>query len=227
MRQAVNLYQSSIGKKTLMAVSGILLAGFVIVHMIGNLKMFEGPESMDGYAVFLKGLGSPILPEYGALWFARIALLLAVGVHMVAAFQLWRKSRAARDVTYRKNDSQVFSYASRTLRWGGVIILLFVIYHILHFTTGNVHSDFTYGSVYQNVVIGFQNLPVAIFYIVAVGALSLHLYHGLWSVFTTLGVQNPRITRIRRPLAAGISILLFVGYAAVPVAVMAGILTLR
>jgi len=226
MRQALTLYRSSVGKKALMAVSGILLAGFVLAHMLGNLKMFQGPEAMDGYAVFLKELGYPVLPEYGVLWIARIALLAAVGIHALAAFQLWKKSRAARGAAYRKEDSQVFSYASRTMRWGGVIILLFVVYHILHFTTGTVHSDFEYASVYRNVVIGFQSVPVSLFYLVAVGALALHLYHGLWSVFSTLGVQNPRVTRLRRPLATGLSILLFVGYAAVPVGVMAGILTL-
>jgi succinate dehydrogenase / fumarate reductase, cytochrome b subunit len=226
MRQALTLYRSSVGKKALMAVSGILLAGFVLAHMLGNLKMFQGPEAMDGYAVFLKELGYPVLPEYGALWITRLALLAAVGIHAVAAFQLWRTSRAARGASYRKEDSQVFSYASRTMRWGGVIILLFVVYHILHFTTGTVHSDFEYASVYRNVVIGFQSVPVSLFYLVAVGSLSLHLYHGIWSVFSTLGVQNPKVTRLRRPLAAGLSILLFVGYAAVPLGVMAGVLTL-
>lgn len=226
MRKALTLYRSSIGKKVMMAVSGILLTGFVLAHMLGNLKMFQGPEAMDSYAVFLKEFGYPVLPEYGLLWVARIALLLAVGVHAVAAFQLWQQSRRARPARYRKEDSQVFSYASRTMRWGGVIVLLFVVYHILHFTTGTVHSDFEYGAVYANVVVGFQNPAIALFYLVAVGSLALHLYHGVWSVFTTLGVQNPKVERLRRPLAAGISLLLFVGYATVPVGVLAGILTL-
>jgi succinate dehydrogenase / fumarate reductase, cytochrome b subunit len=165
MRQVSNLYRSSVGKKALMAISGVLLAGFVVAHMLGNLKMFQGPEAMDSYAVFLKQAGYPILPEYGLLWIARLALLGAIGVHVAAAFQLWRQSRAARPRGYRKEDSQVLSYASRTLRWGGVIILLFVIFHIQHFTTGRAHPDFVYGAVYQNVVLGFQSVPVAFFYL--------------------------------------------------------------
>jgi succinate dehydrogenase / fumarate reductase cytochrome b subunit len=120
----------------------------------------------------------------------------------------------------------VLSYASRTLRWGGVIILLFVIFHIQHFTTGRAHPDFVYGAVYQNVVIGFQSVPVAFFYLLAVGSLALHLYHGIWSAFSTLGNQNPRLDRLRRPLSAAVAVALFVGYAAVPVAVLTRILTL-
>ncbi len=225
MRQVLTLYRSSVGKKALMAVSGILLAGFVVAHMLGNLKMFQGAEAMDGYGEFLRQVGYPVLPEYGLLWIARLGLLAAVGVHAVAAFQLWSQSRSARPTGYRKEDSQVFSYASRTMRWGGVIVLLFIVYHLLHLTTGSVHPDFEYGSVYANVVAGFQSVPVALFYLVAVGALALHLYHGLWSVFATLGNQNPKLDRFRRPFAAALSIALFVGYAAVPVAVLAGILS--
>lgn len=227
MRKALTLYRTSVGKKVLMGLSGALLTGFVLAHMVGNLKMFQGPEAMDGYAVFLKTAGYPLLPEYGLLWIARIVLLGAVGIHALAAFQLWRQSRAARPAGYRKEVSQVFSYASRTMRWGGVIILLFVVFHIMHFTVGSAHPEFVYGSVYRNVVIGFQSLPVALFYLLAVGSLALHLYHGLWSVFTTLGVQNPKVEGIRRPLAAGISLALFVGFASVPVAVLAGLLTLQ
>ncbi|TVP60251.1 MAG: succinate dehydrogenase [Gemmatimonadales bacterium] len=229
MSRVVSLYRSSVGKKSLMAVSGILLIGFVFGHMVGNLKAFEsvgesGVHPLDSYAQFLREVGYPLIPETGLLWGVRLALLAAVGVHIVAAYQLWRQSRSARTQRYHKPDSQVFSYASRTMRWGGVIIVLFVIYHLLHFTTGDVHPDFEYGSVYQNLVIGFQSIPVALFYIVAVGALSLHLYHGIWSVFATLGVQNPRVERLRRPLAAGLSLVLFVGYVSVPIAVMIGFL---
>ncbi len=227
MRKVMTLYRSSVGKKALMGLSGILLAGFVLAHMLGNLKMFQGAAAMDGYAQYLREIGYPILPEYGALWIARLALLAALGVHAVAAFQLWSGSRAARGTGYRKEDSQVFSYASRTMRWGGVILLLFVVYHLLHFTTGHAHPDFAYGSVYANVVVGFQSPLVVGFYLLAVGALAFHLYHGIWSAFATLGNQNPRLDRMRRPLASAISIGLFVGYVTVPVAVVLGILTLE
>ncbi|TVP74551.1 MAG: succinate dehydrogenase [Gemmatimonadales bacterium] len=226
MRRVLSLFDSTVGKKAVMAVSGLILFGFVFAHMAGNLKAFEGQESFDAYAQFLRDLGYPALPEYGVLWIARIVLLLAVAVHIIAAIQLWSRSRKARGSRYRKSDSQVFSYASRTMRWGGVIVALFVVYHLLHLTTGTVHPDFEYGSVYANLVVAFQSVPVVLFYVVAVGALSLHLYHGLWSVFSTLGVQNPKIDRIRRPLAGGVAFVLFAGYVAVPLGVLSGIISL-
>lgn len=231
MRRVMTLYRSSVGKKIMMALSGIILFGFVVGHMLGNLKAFEshdgsGPHPLDTYGEFLREFGYPILPEYGLLWGARIVLLLAVGIHIMAAVQLWSQSRKARGQGYKKEDSQVFSYASRTMRWGGVIVAAFVVYHLLHFTTGTVHPDFEYGRVYDNLVIGFQNPLIAGFYVVAVGALSLHLYHGIWSAFATLGSQNKKVERIRRPLAAVIAVGLFIGYVSVPMAVLTGILTL-
>lgn len=209
-----------------MAVSGAVLLGFVILHMLGNLKVFEGAETFDAYGAFLRELGYPLLPHYSALWVVRGVLLAAVGVHLVAAVQLWAQSRSARRRGYTKSESQVFSYASRTMRWGGVIILLFVVYHLLHMTTGTVHPDFEYGSIYANLVIAFSSVPVTAFYLLAVGALSVHLYHGLWSAFSSLGVENPKVDRWRRPVAGTIAVLLFAGYASVPVAVLAGLLTL-
>jgi len=221
------LYGSSVGKKVAMALSGVLLFGFVLGHMVGNLKAFQGREALDGYSAFLREVGYPVAPESSLLWLVRILLLAAVSLHMFAAFQLWQQSRKARVKGYRKEHSQVFSYASRTMRWGGVIVISFVVYHVLHLTTGTVHPEFEHGSVYDNLVIGFQSIPVVLVYLVAVGALSVHLYHGLWSVFTTLGVQNPGVKRFRRPLATAISVAMFVGYAVVPLAVLAGILTLE
>jgi len=209
-----------------MALSGVLLFGFVFAHMLGNLKAFQGREALDGYAEFLRSIGYPVLPEYGLLWIARIGLLAVVAVHIVAAFRLWQQSRSARRQPYRKVESQVFSYASRTMRWGGVIILVFVIYHLLHMTTGSVHPDFEYGSVYDNLVIGFQSAYVVGFYLVATGALSMHLYHGIWSAFASVGVENPRIERLRRPLAAAIAWGMFIGYAVVPLAVLTGFIEL-
>lgn len=229
MGRVTTLYGSTVGKKVAMALSGILLFGFVVGHMLGNLKAFEswsgeGPHPIDRYGEALRQFGYPIVPEYGALWIARIVLLAALVFHALPAFQLWRQSRRARGTGYRREDSQVFSYASRTMRWGGVIILLFVVYHLLHMTTGHAHPDFEYGAVYANLVAGFQSVPVAGSYLLAVGALSLHLYHGVWSLFGTLGVDNPRVDRLRRPLALVASVGLFVGYAAVPVAILLGIL---
>jgi succinate dehydrogenase / fumarate reductase, cytochrome b subunit len=228
MRRVRTLYGSSVGKKIAMALSGIVLFVFVLLHMLGNLKAFEGPEAMDGYALLLREIGYPLIPGYGLLWTIRIFLLLALAIHLVASYQLWRRSRKARTAGYRKERSQVFSYASRTMRWGGVIIFLFVVYHVLHLTTGHVHPDpdFESTAVYANLVAGFQSIGVVGFYLIAVGALSLHLYHGLWSFFSTVGVENPRVGRARRPLALVIAVGMFVGYATVPLAVQLGILGL-
>ena len=226
MSRVMTLYRSSVGKKVLMAISGLILFGFIVGHMLGNLKVFQGQEAMDAYALFLREVGYPVVPEYGLIWVARIVLLGALLIHVQAAVTLWLSSRRARGQGYRKEDSQVFSYASRTMRWGGVIILVFVIYHLLHLTTGTVHPDFEYGSAYANLVIGFQSPFVVGFYLLAVGALCVHLYHGLWSAFATLGSQNRRIEKVRRPLAVGIAWALFVGYAVVPLGVQAGIVSL-
>lgn len=223
MRRVVTLYRSSVGKKVMMAVTGIILFGFVLLHMLGNLKAFQGPGSFDAYGEFIRAVGGPVIPEYGVLWGMRILLLAAVVVHITAAVQLYRQSHAARQRKYRKVDDLSFSYASRTMRWGGVIIGLFVVYHILHFTTGTVHPDFT-ESVHANLVRGFQSVPVALFYILAVAALSLHLYHGLWSTLQTLGANHPRYNHLRRPIAFGIALFIFMGYVSVPIAVMAGII---
>jgi succinate dehydrogenase / fumarate reductase, cytochrome b subunit len=226
MSRVMTLYRSSVGKKVSMAISGLILFGFIVGHMLGNLKVFQGQEAMDAYALFLREAGYPVVPEYGLVWVARILLLGALLIHVQAAVTLWLGSRRARGQGYRKEESQVFSYASRTMRWGGVIILVFVVYHLLHLTTGTVHPDFEYGSAYANLVIGFQSPFVVGFYLLAVGALCVHLYHGLWSAFATLGSQNRRIEKVRRPLAVGIAWALFVGYAVVPLAVQVGIVSL-
>jgi succinate dehydrogenase / fumarate reductase, cytochrome b subunit len=226
MRRVLTLYQTTVGRKVVMALTGLILFGFIVIHMVGNLKVFEGPGEMDNYALFIREIGYPAIPEYGALWLIRLVLLGAVLAHIHAAVTLWAGSRKARGVGYRKEKSQVFSYASRTMRWGGVIVAAFVVYHLLHFTTGHVHPRFVYGEAYNNLVIGFQSPVVVGVYLIAVGALCLHLYHGLWSVFTTFGNENPRLELIRRPLAAVVALVLFVGYAVVPIAVQLGVLTL-
>ncbi|MSR35169.1 MAG: succinate dehydrogenase cytochrome b subunit, partial [Gemmatimonadetes bacterium] len=171
MQRVATLYRSSVGKKILMAISGIVLFGFIVLHMVGNLKVLLGPEEIDAYARFLREVGYPAVPNQTALWTVRIVLLIAVFVHMNAAFQTWAQSKNARGVGYRKNDDLSFSYASRTMRWGGVIILLFLIYHILHFTTGTLHPDFVEGGVYHNFVAAFQAPLILLVYLVAQAAL--------------------------------------------------------
>lgn len=230
MRRVATLYRTTVGKKVLMAVSGLILFGFVFGHMLGNLKMLaprteDGQYAMDVYAEFLRDMGYPLLPHEGLLWLVRIVLLLAVGVHVVAAFQLWRKSRAARDSDYGKEKSLAFSYASRTMRWGGVILILFIIYHILHFTTGDLHMSFEAGAVHQNYVSAFQRPPVYLVYLVAQAALCFHLYHGVWSFFQTLGLNHPKYNRFRRPFAAAFALAVFVGFLTPATLVIAGVLT--
>jgi succinate dehydrogenase / fumarate reductase cytochrome b subunit len=223
MPQVLTLYRSSVGKKILMAVSGIVLVGFIAVHMLGNLKVFSGAASFNAYAAFLREVGYPALPHSSALWMVRIVLLAATGVHVWMAFQLWRASAAARERRYARNEDLSFSYASRTMRWGGVILLLFIVYHVLHFTTGHAHHDFVHGDAYHNFVTAFQVPWIVFVYVLAQAALCLHLYHGAWSVFQTLGVSHPRYDRYRRPLAAAIAVGVFVGFVAPPLLVLAGV----
>lgn len=222
MRRLTELTASTVGKKVLMAVSGAILVLFVLLHMLGNLKALAGPEAFNTYAEGIREVAYPFAPHQSVLWALRVVLLAAVAVHVWAAAVLWLRSRAARDVPYRKDDALVFSYASRTMRWGGVIILAFVVYHILHFTTGTVHGDFVPGDAYHNLVVGFQSPLVVVAYLVAVGALAFHLYHGIWSAFQTVGANHPRYNAIRRPLAGLLTGLVFLGFAIVPVGILVG-----
>jgi succinate dehydrogenase / fumarate reductase cytochrome b subunit len=210
--------RSSIGRKVVMAATGAILVVFVIGHMLGNLQVYLGPEAMNNYAVFLR----QVLHGTG-LWIARVTLLAAVILHIWAATSLTLTSRRARAIGYRKQQWKESTYASRTMRWGGVIILLFVIYHILHMTTGTVHPTFIEGDVYHNFVAGFRSVPVSLFYIFAMLALGLHLRHGVWSMFQTLGVSHPRYIRAARVLAWIVAIVVVVGNVSFPLAVLAGL----
>jgi succinate dehydrogenase / fumarate reductase cytochrome b subunit len=218
-----NFYRSAIGKKAVMAVTGVILFGFVLIHMIGNLKVYLGAEHFNTYGRFLRTVGAPMVPESGLLWIARLVLLASVVLHIWAAYQTTMMSRAARPVAYRSRQFVEASYASRTMRWGGVIILLFVIYHILHFTTGQAHPDFVHGDPYHNFVAGFRVWWVSAFYIVANLALGLHLYHGVWSMFNTLGLNHPKFNAWRRTFATTFAIIVTVGNVSFPLAVLMGI----
>lgn len=243
MQRVVNLYRSSVGKKILMALSGLILFGFIVGHMTGNLKVLQGCEpaavgdhaaglsvpgqtcAMDTYAEFLREAGYPLLPHGAALWGFRILLLGAVAVHVVAAFQLWSRSRAARKRGYGKVKDISFSYASRTMRWGGVIVLFYVVYHLLHFTGGQAHTDFIAGGVHHNYVVAFQNPLVLLVYFIANAALCLHLFHGLWSATQTLGANHPKYNHLRRPIATALSLVIFIGFMTPPVMVFAGMIS--
>ncbi len=218
MSQAPGFLGSSIGRKVIMAVTGAILFGFVLGHMLGNLQVYLGPEAMNHYAVFLRAA------LHGtALWIVRAVLLLAVILHIWSATSLTLDSRRARPEGYREQKWKESTYASRTMRWGGVIILLFVIYHLLHFTIGSVHPSFIEGDVYHNFVTGFRSVPVSLVYIFAMLALGLHLRHGVWSMFQTLGVSHPRYMRIARAGAWVFAAIIVVGNVSFPVAVLAGI----
>jgi len=210
---------TTVGKKLVMAVTGLILFGFVIVHMLGNLQVYVGAEAINAYGLtlhtFLHGAG---------IWLFRAVLLAAVLLHIWAMTVLTVANRRARDVGYRAWKARESTYASRTMRWSGVFLLLFIIFHLLHFTTGDVHPDFVPGDVFHNVISGFQVVPVAILYILATLALGLHLFHGSWSMLQTLGLSHPRYNRLRNVVCVGLSLLVVLGNLSFPVAVLTGLL---
>jgi succinate dehydrogenase / fumarate reductase cytochrome b subunit len=217
-----DLDRSAVGKKAVMAVSGIVLFGFVLLHMIGNLKLYLGRQAINDYALFLRTAGEPALPRTALLWAMRSVLLVAVVLHITSAWSLSRKSWSARPVAYAGRPQVHVRYAARTMRWGGVILALFVLYHLLHFTWGTLHPDFVAGDVYHNVVTGFQVWWVALIYIVAQVALGLHLDHGLWSMFQSLGLSQPRYNAWRDGFAHAFALVITVANISFPVAVLAG-----
>lgn len=221
----LTIYRSSLGKKVAMALSGFVLFGYVAGHMMGNLKVFLGAEEFNAYAHWLREVGAPALPHYSFLWAVRVFLLLAVVVHVVAAVQLTRMNLEARPVRYQRLSPAVSDYAARTMRWSGVLIFFYVVYHVMHLTLGNVHHDFIPGDAFHNLVTGMQLWPVALVYIVANLLLGLHLYHGLWSFFQTLGLSHPEWDPLRRRFAVGASVIVTVGFLSVPVSILSGIVS--
>lgn len=200
-----------------MAGSGAVLFGFVAAHMVGNLQVYLGAAALNGYADKLRQV--PAL-----LWAARLGLLAAVLLHIWSAWSLTRMSRAARPVAYRARENRESTYASRTMRWGGVIVLLFIVYHLMHLTFGNAHPSFVHGDVFHNFVVGFQSLAVSGFYIAAMIALGFHLYHGVWSMMQTLGLSHPRYDRVRHAFATLVAVVVVAGNVSFPLAVLTGLL---
>lgn len=219
-RRIATLFGSTVGQKIVVAVTGLILLVFVFGHMVGNLKIFEGPELFDGYARFLREAGSPLVPHGGVLWAVRLILLIALALHVVCIVRLSTASRRARDVAYHHLEDLSFTFASRFMLWGGVILLGFVVYHLMHLTLGVVHPAFVEGAVFRNVVTAFQIPWVPVVYLVALVALSVHVYHGLWSTTQTLAVRSPFVRRWRRPVSAILAAGLLVGYVLVPAAVV-------
>jgi succinate dehydrogenase / fumarate reductase cytochrome b subunit len=210
-------FKSSIGKKVVMAASGAVLFGFVVAHMAGNLQVYLGRTAINTYAENLRHV--PAL-----LWAARLALLAAVTLHIASAWSLTRTSQEARPVGYRERESRESTYASRTMRWSGVILLLFIVYHLMHFTFGNVHPSFVPGDVFHNVVAGFRSVAVSGFYIAAMIALGLHLYHGVWSMMQTVGLSHPRYDHLRHAFATLVAVVVVAGNISFPVAVLTGLI---
>jgi succinate dehydrogenase / fumarate reductase cytochrome b subunit len=210
------LWDSTVGKKTVMAVTGLIWVAYLITHVSANLLVFQGPTQINAYSAFLHGTG-------GALWVARLVLIGALVLHIVAAAQLTARRQTARPVGYAHGrEPQVSTFASRTIRWGGVAILLFLIYHILHFTTGAAHPDFVEGDPFHNVVTGFRSPAVVIVYLLAMAAVGLHLYHGLWSSGRSLGVSPPSPRPLKRQVAAVLALFVWLGFTVIPLAVYVG-----
>jgi len=222
MRRQVSLARSLIGKKIIMAVTGLVLFLFVVGHLLGNLKVFEGPQKFNAYAEGLRTVGAPFFARGQLLWTARVALLLSVAAHLWAALAVTRASWQARPVGYRRLDASETTYAARTMRWGGIIIACYVVYHLLDLTLGTVNPGFVPGDVYHNLVVSFARAPVSAAYAVAVIAVALHVYHGLWSALQTLGLNRPPTSGWRRGVAAAVAVLIGGGYIAIPLAVLAG-----
>ena len=217
MSRVREFYASVIGKKAVMGITGLVGVVFVIGHALGNLFVFRGSEAMNAYSHFLKSTGE-------LLWVVRIVLILAVVLHAVAALQLTIQSRAARPIGYAKFKPQVATIASRTMRWGGVLLLVFIPLHILHFTTGTVRPAGVFSStdVYGNVVTSFRIWWVALFYIVAMVTLGLHLFHGAWSSVRSIGMSPSSPQPLHRKLSLLIAVFAWAAFTAIPVAVFAG-----
>ena len=200
--------------------------GFVAFHMYGNLKIFAGAAYFNAYSEGLREIGSPIFGHTHLLWVMRLVLVGSVLLHVWAAVSLVRKARAARSTRYEVTRTIQADYAAKTIRLGGIVLLLFVIYHLMHFTWGTpgIHNDFIHGDPYHNVVAGFQFLPATIFYLVAVTALGFHLYHGTWSMVQTLGFLNQQYDRPVRMLGLLLALVIAIGFAAVPVAILVGVI---
>ena len=221
----VVLWDTMVGKKVVMAVTGLVLVGFVVAHMLGNLKIFLGASTIDTYAAFLRTMGEPLFPYSALLWVARLALVVCVVLHIAAAVQLTRMNWAARPQDYVMKQTIATTYAARTTRWSGVILALFIIYHVLHLTAGTVGfrpGEFQHLAVYHNVTAAFSIWYVSLFYIVGMACLCLHLDHGIWSMLQTLGWNNARTTAGLKGFSRGLALVVFAGFISVPVAVLAG-----
>ncbi len=229
----VEFYRSAVGKKWVMAITGLGIIGFAIAHMIGNLKIFlpdvDGIPDIDLYGEALRELFVPIFPEYAVLWILRTGLILMFVLHVHAAYSLTIMNRRARTTDYEGPRSYIAAnYASRTMRWSGTIFLFYLLFHLADFTLGiqpAAPETWEYGEVFANFQATFDRWPVTVLYVTAAILLGIHLYHGVWSMFQSLGINNPRFNTWRRYLAGGLSVILTLGFIAPPLAVAFGVIT--
>lgn len=219
MNRLRRFYGAAIGKKIVMGVTGLIGIGFVLLHMAGNLLAFRGSEALNAYAHFLASTGE-------LLWLLRFVLIAAVILHVIAAYQLTLQNRAARPFGYVNREPQVSTWAARTMRWGGVLLLVFIVLHIMHFTNPGWRPDgvFVKSDVYANIVISFRIWWVTLFYVLAMMSLGLHLYHGVWSSVRSIGAAQPSPRPLHRRVALALAVALWLGFTAVPVAVFAGLI---
>ncbi len=219
MQRLATLLDSSVGKKVVMGVTGVILFGYVAGHVTGNLLVFLGPEAINDYGrflhTFLHGTG---------IWIARAGLLAALVLHVWASASLAAENRAARPVGYRRRENRESTFASRSMILSGPVLAGFIVYHLAHFTTGSVHPSFVPGDVYHNLVVGFRSWGAAAFYALAMLALGLHLYHGAWSMLQTLGASHPRWNLLRNRAAKVATVLIVAGFLSIPAAVILGLL---
>lgn len=219
----IELYRTAVGKKYVMAVTGIIGLGYVLMHMVGNLKIYMGSEDINHYGEFLRELLVPIMPRTVTLWGMRLVLIAAVLLHIHAAWSLTRLNHKADVKYYSKRDYVAADFASRTMRWTGIIVGLYVVFHLADLTWGAANPDFVRGDVYHNMVESLSRWPVAILYIVATLALAVHLWHGCWSLFQSLGWNRPRFNRWRSWFAWGFTGLVTLGNLSFPIAIATGI----
>jgi succinate dehydrogenase / fumarate reductase cytochrome b subunit len=219
--RAITFYGSTIGKKVTMAVTGLIGFGFVVGHMLGHLLAYKGAAAYNQYAHFLQNSG-------GLLWGARLTLLAALALHVHCVLSLWPRNNGARPRAYHQRNNLATNYAALTMRYGGITLLLFIVYHLLHFTwgveavTGGIPFD--QENPYNNLVLGFQNPIISGFYILAMVALGMHLYHGIWSLTQTLGADHPKYNGLRTSAAAGLTLIIVLGFIVVPISVLTGAL---
>jgi succinate dehydrogenase / fumarate reductase, cytochrome b subunit len=215
MNIPMSFYSTSVGKKVVMAFTGLIMFGFVVVHLLGNLQLYAGPEKLNAYARFLESLGV-------GLWIARLTLFVAAALHITAALQLALQNWHSRPVSYLRYTPKESTFSSRNMIWAGLMLGSFIGYHLFHLTFGFAHPSFQPGNVYANVVVGFSFWPVAICYVLAMIFLGLHLYHGLYSMFQSLGLNHPKYNPWRRTFATAATVILCAGNISLPLAVLTG-----